>query len=301
MEVKKIGVKDRAEEARTVGLPGAEYEQGLETVKRLAVRTRGGRLVTLELPREDPMTYMNGAHILFRATAGENTLHLRQQADGFDCIVHWGDGTRTKVPASGGNMIHSYARAGDYHIFVTGEAFAGFYVKEQPGAEKYIAAYSMGRWKRDTMTSASYSFQGCVNLEELGNDLFRYQTKIETFYCCFQSCMNLTELPEGLFRYNLKAYGFGYCFSSCPKLALRGDIFGTGNETTRFAHIDWVDLFRCFKREIDGGDQGTAPALWNYTFRSVVKDECFGGDGNNEDTLSNYGEIPAAWKEGPTA
>lgn len=50
MEGKKIGVKNRAGETRTARLSGAEYEAGLETVKRIAVRTRGGQLVTVGLP-----------------------------------------------------------------------------------------------------------------------------------------------------------------------------------------------------------------------------------------------------------
>jgi hypothetical protein len=46
-----------------------------------------------------------------------------------------------------------------------------------------------------------------------------------------------------------------------------------------------------------GTTQGTAPALWSVTFKATpTSTSCFAGGGNSATSLSNYADIPAAWK-----
>ena len=53
----------------------------------------------------------------------------------------------------------------------------------------------------------------------------------------------------------------------------------------------------CFYRTSFTGTQGTAPALWSATMNaSSIKTSCFGGTGNSATSLTNYADIPAAWK-----
>lgn len=179
--------------------------------------------------------YMNGACIDFAATQGENTLHLRKQTGGHDCTVHWGDGEETTVPADGGNMVHTYAQAGTYRIYITGKSFAGFCVNGQEGAEKYVALHSMGRWETDTMTGAGVAFSGCTSLTSLPGDLFRYNKGITTFGGAFRGCTGLTSLPGDLFRYNTAAKIFSNVFGVCTGLtALPGDLFRYNAAATNF-------------------------------------------------------------------
>lgn len=179
--------------------------------------------------------YRDGACIDFAATAGENTLHLKTQENGFDCTIHWGDGTSTEVPASGGNVLHTYAEAGTYRIYITGRSFAGFYVNRQEGAEKYVALYSMGKWEEDTMVDVNHAFDGCVSLTSLPGDLFRNNPNILQFGYTFLNCTGLLELPGDLFRYNTKAEIFTAAFRGCVGLkSLPGDLFRYNVLATNF-------------------------------------------------------------------
>lgn len=158
------------------------------------------------------------AWIGFQATAGDNTLHLRTQANGYDCTIDWGDGNKTTAPAGGGNVIHSYASAGLYDIKISGKSFAGFYVNGQTGREKYVAAYSMGKWEVDTLTSCSELFYACSNLNYIHEDLFRYNKLISNFQSCFMTCTSITVIPPRLFRNNTNATNLSHCFRNCSSI-----------------------------------------------------------------------------------
>lgn len=234
------------------------------------------------------------ASIDFNTTVGDNTLHLRPQTGGFDCTVYWGDGQSTAVPPDGGNIIHNYAAAGVYNIQIKGKSFAGFRVDNQTGKEKYVAAYSMGRWAVDTMTLCDRSFYGCSNLATIGDDLFRYNTAVTSFGSLFSGCTSLTTIQTNLFQYNTAVTSFNRCFSDCNKLTLRNDIFGT-DYASRF-NGKTVDFSNCFNRDSFSGTRGTAPEIWRFTGLTATKTSCFGGAGNSPTSLSNYASIPADWK-----
>lgn len=203
------------------------------------------------------------AQILFTATAGDNTLHLRSQSNGFDCTIHWGDGTSSTCPVGGGNIIHNYAVAGDYIISIFGNSFAGFNVGNQTGKEKYKALYSFGKWINDTMTSAAASFRGCNQLSYIAPNALKYNKKITAITSMFESnaiaeipsglldsltdlvscgaafydCFNITAVPPDLFRYNTKVTSFKQVFITCDKLTnLPPDLFKYNTAVTDMSY-----------------------------------------------------------------
>lgn len=203
------------------------------------------------------------AQILFTATAGDNTLHLRSRTNGFDCTIYWGDGSSTACPADGGNIIHNYAIAGDYLVSIFGKIFSGFYVNNQTGKEKYKELYSMGKWDSHDTTTMVGSFYGCselvyimpnalkyltdinsvlgtfrtcAKLQSIPVDLFKYNTKINTVSNTFNGCRLLAEIPVDLFRYNPLVTTFGGVFGGCWAISsLPADLFRYNTEVTSFS------------------------------------------------------------------
>lgn len=217
------------------------------------------------------------ASILFSATAGDNTLHLRSQASGFDCTIDWGDGSTSVCPTGGGNIIHNYAVAGDYVISIFGNSFAGIFVANQTGKEKYKEIYSMGKWKIDTFTTMSQSFYGCSNLLNIHENAFKYVANIISYYYTFRDCVLLSSVPIDIFRYNPKVTSFTSVFCGCTNLTnLPQDIFRFNTLATSFQQVFYnctsittlpSDLFR-YNTEVTN----MADALCNTRITSVQQD-----------------------------
>lgn len=235
------------------------------------------------------------AQILFAATVGDNTLHLRSQVNGYDCTIYWGDGSSSICPTGGGNIIHNYAAAGNYLITISGNSFAGFYVANQVGKEKYKALYSLGKWKNDTMVSCQNGFYRCSALNYIGDDAFRYVSKITAVHSCFFNCTSLTAIPANIFKYNRLINVFTMAFKDCTKLSLRDDIFGL-DYASRFALVPSVSFTDMFTRSSFSGTQGIAPQLWDFALQASTKTNCFGGAGNNLPSLKNYPDVPTEWR-----
>lgn len=143
----------------------------------------------------------------------------------------------------------------------------------------------------------AYCFYCCKNLSSLPTDLFRYNTSATNFSYCFRECYLLLTLPTDLFRYNTSANNFTQTFFYCRKLQLNTSIFcdESSEMATRFAGKT-INFTNCFNRDSFTGSQGVAPQLWNYTFGSFTSTTCYAGSGNSATSLSNYSDIPTAWK-----
>ncbi len=135
-------------------------------------------------------------------------------------------------------------------------------------------------------------FRDCSKLTAIPGNLFVNNTKATNFQRCFCTCTSLTTIPDALFVNNTAATNFFCCFSSCYKLVLNEKIFIDGTQTpeVRFAAVS-PDLSYCF-RECNGGG-GTAPNLWEYTYKdgTVKSTDCFVGC----TSATNYSAIPTAW------
>lgn len=173
-----------------------------------------------------------------------------------------------------------------------------------------------------------FMFCNCTNLTSIHKDLFKCAgTDALSFHRTFYNC-GLTTIPADLFKYNTKATIFTETFAYNPleeipdglfryvalndnpkfDKAFYDDYTATNNckinpnifcdeateKTTRFKN-SIPSFYMTFVRGATfAGTQGTAPELWNYTFKSApTVRNCFLGQDSN--SLSNYSNIPSIW------
>ena len=145
------------------------------------------------------------------------------------------------------------------------------------------------------VTNLSYIFSYCTSLTSIPTGLFNGLTNVTNLSNLFYRCTSLTTIPEGLFSGMSKVKSFNSCFRYVPASAIHANIFcdEATEKATRFANVT-PNFSNCFDSLIETV-AGTAPALWEYTYKSTPsKTSCFGG--NSTTTLSNYGDIPTEWK-----
>ena len=143
-------------------------------------------------------------------------------------------------------------------------------------------------------TDLDGAFDSCRKLASIPAGLFSGMTKVKSLSSLFGYCSALTSIPAGLFREQVNATDFRYCFRYVPASAIHANIFcdEATEKATRFANVT-PNFSNCFD-SLTGTVAGTAPALWEYTYKATpTKTGCFGG--NSATTLSNYGDIPTEW------
>ena len=144
------------------------------------------------------------------------------------------------------------------------------------------------------VTTFAYLFADCTGLRgAIPDHLFDNCPEVTVFSRVFLNCSGLSgNMPSGLFSKNMKAWEFYLSFMNCTHLNIVPDVFTgtTSTPATRFADIA-PGLIDCFS--YIGG--GTAPELWNYTYRYLdyrSYERCFRGSTG----ISNYSAIPTTWK-----
>ena len=145
------------------------------------------------------------------------------------------------------------------------------------------------------VTNLSRLFQGCTSLTTIPAGLFSGLTKVTNLSSLFYDCTSLTTIPAGLFNGLTNVVVFRYCFRNVPAKAIHPNIFcnEATEKTTRFANVT-PNFSNCFDG-LKGTVAGTAPALWEYTYKGTpTKSKCFSN--NSTTTLSNYEDIPTEWK-----
>ena len=147
------------------------------------------------------------------------------------------------------------------------------------------------------ITSFSGTFRGCSQVERVPAGLFDHCPLVTNFTRCFQDCKLLRYSPDTIFGNNPLASNFSYCFLECQSFTIKSTIFSSPEDTTRFSTVSGCNFQEMFKRTIFySGYQGTAPALWTYSFPDTpTSTNCFGGYGNMYVSLVNYNSIPQAW------
>lgn len=137
-------------------------------------------------------------------------------------------------------------------------------------------------------------------LTSIPEGLFDACTRVTDFSSCF-SDNQLVSIPAGFFDNNISVTNFSYCFTDNIHLKLNKYIFySEGQQSTRFLNKS-VNFQSCFQRNSyisPDAENGEAPDLWNCSFGtgSPTTTSCFGGNGNNAITLTNYTSIPSDWK-----
>lgn len=145
------------------------------------------------------------------------------------------------------------------------------------------------------VTNLDYCFRSCTSLTSIPAGLFSGMTNVKRLYSLFGYCYALTSIPAGLFSEQVNATDFRYCFIRVPAKAIHPNIFcdEATEKTTRFVNVT-PNFSNCFA-ELTGTVAGTAPALWEYTYKATpTKTGCFSN--NSTTTLSNYEYIPTEWK-----
>ena len=145
------------------------------------------------------------------------------------------------------------------------------------------------------VTNLQSMFSYCTSLTSIPAGLFSEMTKVTMVRYCFRGCTSLTSIPAALFREQINATNFYYCFYGVPAKVIHPNIFcnEATEKTTRFANVT-PNFSDCFSN-LAGEVAGTAPALWEYTYKAEpTKKGCFSN--NSTTTLSNYGDIPTEWK-----
>ena len=105
------------------------------------------------------------------------------------------------------------------------------------------------------ITSFRCAFDGCDNVSftTIPTDLFKYNTKVISFYYVFNECRKITAIPSGLFDYNTLVTVFYGAFRSTFVAAIPTDLFKYNVNVTNFSGLFVndskieeipVDLFR---------------------------------------------------------
>lgn len=181
----------------------------------------------------------------------------------------------------------------------------------------------------DVVTRFDYWFCNCQNLVSVDKSFFKQNTDAVSFFRTFYNC-GLPEIDKDLFKNNTKAYNFGETFafnadleeipkglfehlvytenpnfekcfydrSDNDKCKINADIFLNDNNASqranKFKNVV-PNFYLTFSRGYSFiGEQGTAPRLWNYTYKSAPNGRnCFLGQGST--SLTNYSNIPSDW------
>lgn len=145
------------------------------------------------------------------------------------------------------------------------------------------------------INSFAYMFSW-AKITSIPAGLFDNCPEATDFHGCFNQCEELTSVPVNLFKNNTKAIDFSSCFLNTYRLRVTSDIFGV--DRNRFNHVAvQINFGNCFDLYVAYmyTPSGTAPDLWNFSFKVTPKTNgCFRG--HDTRTLSNYAQIPTAWR-----
>ncbi|RLD64009.1 MAG: hypothetical protein DRJ01_02060, partial [Bacteroidetes bacterium] len=159
-----------------------------------------------------------------------------------DAIIDWGDNSSDDITTyDDGNLVHTYADAGDYDIHITG-ACEYFDLTSNTQVQELKEMLSARHLK-------TVKFQSCSNLSNINSswknmskitdatDMF-YNTAITTIPDnLFDGCTGITSfsrtflgtdittIPTDLFRYNTLATSFGYAFQNVPITSIPSGLF----------------------------------------------------------------------------
>jgi tagatose-1,6-bisphosphate aldolase non-catalytic subunit AgaZ/GatZ len=146
------------------------------------------------------------------------------------------------------------------------------------------------------VTTLSRFFQNCSGLTgSIPADLLRYVVNVTNLTDFFQNCSGLTgSIPADLLRYVVNVTTLSRFFQNCTRLQLQPDLFGPSPETFFSTRTpSFTSAFRNLGTEA-GTAQGTAPALWTYTYGGTpTTASCFAN--NSATNLTNWAQIPIAW------
>jgi len=199
--------------------------------------------------------------------------------------INWGEVGKpdTTIPkdASLAKSIadHTYDSPGTYTITITTDEVDPtvkqmpqiiFYNQDGPAGDGQLTAI-LDPFPNMGATDFFSCFAGCIKLNSVPEELFKYNTSATDFRNCFFLCTGLTDaIPTELFKYNTQAMYFTACFEDCTGLtgAIPENLFRYNTQAHNFS--------KCFS----GCTQlsGTIPAdLFRYNTQAMYFKTCFQG------------------------
>jgi hypothetical protein len=236
----------------------------------------------------------------------------------------WGDGN-TITQTGTGIRTYTYAAAGTYVVRIQASFSSGGSMNMRPNTDRTRLRRVLGPIPGFAgLTSLASFFSGCtgltgsipvdlllyvVNVTSLASfffgctgltgsipvDLLRYVVNVTNLAGFFSGCTGLTgSIPVDLLRYVVNVTSLASFFFGCTGLQLQPDLFGPSPETFFATKTpNFTSAFRNVGTQA-GTAQGTAPALWTYTYGGTpVRGSCFAN--NSATNLSNWAQIPIAW------
>jgi hypothetical protein len=230
-------------------------------------------------------------------TAANQTYSWRISAGSdVSSTTDWGDGN-TITQTGTGQRSKQYAVAGTYVVRIKASFGSGGAMDMRPNPDRIRLRRIRSPIPGFTgLTSLANFCFGCSGLAVgIPTDLLRYVPDVTDLSNFFNSCSSLPgTLPVDLLRYLVNATNFLGFTQNCTRLQLQPDLFGPSPETFFATRTpNFTSAFRNVGTQA-GTAQGTAPALWTYTYGGTpTRTSCF--TGNSATNLSNWAQIPIAW------
>ncbi len=148
-------------------------------------------------------------------TSGSTQYHLpivNGAGHSFDFIVDWGDGSTDHITdANQGEALHTYAMAGTYDVFITGQCYGVTFQFRDP-----LKVLNISNWGniRLTQGTAGLMFSGCANLTITATDVLDL-TGVTSFNQAFLNCSALTTVPKMYQWQTGNITTFAGCFTNC--------------------------------------------------------------------------------------
>jgi surface protein len=191
---------------------------------------------------------------------GDNTISIPMTSGGtYDYIINWGDGTTSPRITSyqDTKATHTYSKAGEYQIKITGTANEFKFtdnvakcLKEIPKcvlsfrdiSNMFLNCANLTSIvddifaKSSTVTSAAHTFEGCKALKTIPLGLFDNNSKITNFSYTFAKS-GITSIPTGLFDACIEVTNFSHCFRETPIVSIPVGLFNNNPKVTNFASV----------------------------------------------------------------
>ncbi len=242
----------------------------------------------------------------------------------YNCTVYWGDGSSVQLTAyNDDNRIHTYQANGTYQVEIIGECpgwsfnnagdrlkisniihwgdaskFGGFaYLDNGFNGCSNLVSHGAGAILRKASCTSLQFLLAATGISALQSTLLSNCAPVTNFQGFAASCPILASISDDLFRGCTSATNFSQALYWNQNLELKPYIFyQSGQQSTMFAGRDMLFTFAFRLTSPSGftGVPGTAPDLWNCTFKSVSSYRCFTNHATT--TLNNYASIPANWK-----
>jgi hypothetical protein len=232
-------------------------------------------------------------------TTAANQTYSWQIAAGSNAssTTDWGDGSSLDTQAGTGIRTHTYAAAGTYVVRIKAAFGSAGSMNMRPLTDRTRLTRLLSPIPGFVGLASLQNFcTGCTGLAGgIPGDLLRYVVNVVSLAGFFQNCTSLAgSTPVDLLRYVVNVSDLSSFLNGCIRLQLQPALFGPSPETFFATRTpNFTGAFRAVGTQA-GTPQGTAPALWTYTYGGApTTTNCF--TQSSATNLSNWAQIPIAW------